>query len=175
MSRSPKRAARRVLGIDPGTRVVGYGIVEVVGHELRYLECGVLTVDQTDDLSDRVHELAEALAQLIQEFEPTTVAIESAFHGQNAASSLKLAEARGAFREICMQQGLSVSEYAPAAIKRAVVGRGRATKADVQTRVSLLCGLRREPAADAADGLAVALCHAQNLIGPAVAHRTARA
>jgi len=146
-----------------------------VGQELRYVECGVLTVDLQDGLSDRVHELAEGLLHIIEEFEPTAVAIESAFHGQNAASALKLAEARGAFREICMQQGLSVAEFAPATIKRAVVGRGRATKADVQTRVSMLCGLRREPVSDAADGLAVALCHAQELLGSAIAHRTAGA
>lgn len=155
--------------------MVGYGIVEIVGHEFRYLECGVLRVDQSDDLSDRVHQLADGLAQLIEEFAPSAAALESAFHGQNAASALKLAEARGALREVCMQRGLRVAEYAPAAVKRAVVGRGRATKADVQARVSLLCGLRRRPVADAADGLAVALCHAQDLLGPAVAHRTARA
>ena len=157
-----------MLGIDPGTRVVGYGVIDVVdGRVLEYVECGVLRVEK-GELWDRVHELAQSLADVVAEFEPRHVALEAAFHGQNAASALKLAEARGALREVCMQRGLRVAEYPPATIKRAVVGRGRATKAEVQARVSLVCGLERQPTTDAADGLAIAICHAQGLVGPAV-------
>lgn len=162
-----------MLGIDPGTRLVGYGVIDVNGNELRYVECGVLRASTGGELSDRLHELAGGLIDVIGELGPDVVAIESAFHGINAASALKLAEARGALREVCMQNGLGVSEYAPATVKRLVVGRGRATKADVKARVTLVCQLRREPAVDAADGLALAICHAQGLMGPAVRYRTA--
>lgn len=161
-----------MLGIDPGTRLVGYGVVDVVGTTLRYVECGVLRAPAGGELPMRVHELARGLVEIIEELGPHQAALEAAFHGVNAASALKLAEARGALREVCMQNGLGVSEYPPATVKRMVVGRGRATKADVQARVALLCRLRREPAVDAADGLALAICHAQGLMGSAVAYET---
>ncbi len=165
-----------MLGVDPGTRVVGYGVIDAGGPGgFAYVECGVLRVDTSLALSARVHELSRGLTEVIRELAPHTVALEAAFHGVNASSALKLAEARGALREVCMQAGLSVAEYAPAEIKRSVVGRGRATKADVQARVAMLCGLHREPSSDAADGLAIAICHAQGLFGPAVPYQTAGA
>ena len=126
-----------------------------------YVECGVLKMRAADDLGARLLELAGALREIITEFRPASLAIERAFHGLNAASALKLAEARGALKLIALEHGLSVDEYAPAMIKRAVVGRGRATKAEVQARVRLLCRLGNVPQADAADALAIAICHVQ--------------
>jgi crossover junction endodeoxyribonuclease RuvC len=152
----------RILGVDPGTRVVGYAVIDVTAPgRFDYVECGVLKVRAADDLSARLLELGGALREVIAEFGPAGLAIERAFHGLNAASALKLAEARGALKLIALEHGLSVSEYAPAMIKRAVVGRGRATKAEVQARVRLLCRLGSAPEADAADALAIAICHVQ--------------
>lgn len=157
----------RVLGIDPGTRVTGYAVLEVPAPgRFAYVECGVLKVDGRRALNERLAELAEAVADLVGELSPQVMAIEAAFHGQNAASALKLAEARGAFKVMAMRSGLEIAEYAPARVKRVVVGKGRATKGEVQRRVRLLCGLARVPASDAADALAIALCHAQSTRAP---------
>jgi crossover junction endodeoxyribonuclease RuvC len=163
MAAQPRAQVRgRILGVDPGTRVVGYAIVDVPAPgRFDYVECGVLKVRAADELSARLLELGGALREVIAEFSPAGLAIERAFHGLNAASALKLAEARGALKLIALEHGLTVAEYAPAMIKRAVVGRGRATKAEVQARVRLLCRLGSAPEADAADALAIAICHVQ--------------
>jgi crossover junction endodeoxyribonuclease RuvC len=152
----------RVLGVDPGTRVVGYALLDVPAPgRFEYIECGVLRVRAREQLGARLLELAVALREVIAEFGPGVLAIERAFHGLNAASALTLAEARGALKLVALEHSLVVSEYAPAMIKRAVVGRGRATKAEVQARVRLLCRLGSTPEADAADALAIAICHVQ--------------
>lgn len=160
---APEGAPRqRIIGVDPGTLVVGYAIVDVPAPgRYDYVECGVLRVRKRAELHDRLLELATGLRELIEEFSPSCLAIERAFHGLNAASALKLAEARGALKLVALERELDVAEYAPAMVKRAVVGRGRATKAEVQARVRLLCRLGKAPAADAADALAIAICHIQ--------------
>ncbi len=166
---------RRVLGIDPGTRVVGYGVLDIAGPgRFAYVECGVLSVPAADGVPRRIHRLGAQLVELLEELRPTDVAIEAAFHGQNASSALKLAESRGAYREICMQRGLEPHEYPPARVKRAVRGDGRADKAAIAERVAMLFGLSRPPKSDAADALAIALCHAQQLTGPATVGRFRR-
>ncbi len=154
----------RILGIDPGTRIVGYGLVDCGrrgGAGFTYVECGVIRLDPEDVMPRRLLVLAGALGEIIDEYAPAVVALESAFYGVNASSALKLGQARGAIMLVAAQHGLPVAEYAPALVKRAVVGHGRATKQDVQTRIKLLCRLTREPLSDAADALALALCHAQ--------------
>lgn len=141
---------------------MGYAIVDVPAPgRFEYVECGVLRVAPKDDLHDRLVELAAGLRDLIAEFEPRWLAIERAFHGLNASSALKLAEARGALKLVAREADLGVSEYAPAVVKRAVVGNGRATKAEVQARVRALCRLGKVPRSDAADALAIAICHVQ--------------
>ncbi len=155
-------ARGRVMGVDPGTRVVGYAIVDVPAPgRFRYVECGVLKVAAKDPLDARLYELATGLREIISEFQPAWLAIEKAFHGLNAASALKLAEARGALKLVALESQLGVSEYAPAVIKRAVAGHGRATKAEIQARVQALCSLAKAPSSDAADALAIAICHVQ--------------
>ena len=155
------KGRRRILGVDPGTLTVGYGLLAWrAPGRFDYVECGVLKVDGRRALNWRLGELTSTLEEVIVELRPVELAIELAFHGKNAASALKLAEARGAFKVLAMRHRLAIFEYAPSRIKRAVVGKGRATKAEVQRRVSLLCGLNRTPSTDAADALAVALCHA---------------
>jgi crossover junction endodeoxyribonuclease RuvC len=165
--------ATRVLGIDPGTLVVGYALLDATPRNGRfeYVECGVLRMRARDELGARLLELGNSLREVIAEFRPSALAIERAFHGLNAASALTLAEARGALKLVSLEQGLVVSEYAPAMIKRAVVGRGRATKAEVQARVRILCRLGTVPEPDAADALAIAICHVQASRLPNVAKK----
>lgn len=152
----------RVIGIDPGTRLAGYAIVDVPAPgRFEYVECGVLDLRGDGDLDARLVELGKAFTELLAEFRPGVLAIERAFHGLNAQSVLKLSEARGALKLLALQAELVVHEYAPAMIKRAVVGRGRATKLEVQQRVRLLCKLGSLPKPDAADALAIAICHVQ--------------
>lgn len=150
----------RILGVDPGTRVVGYGILDhQAGARPRYVECGLIRLDEADPMPVRLCNLARSIAELIAEFAPKVLSLEAAFHGKNASSALKLGQARGAVMVVAAERGLHVAEYPPALVKRAVVGHGRATKEDVKARVQLLFGLARAPAADAADALAIALCH----------------
>ncbi|MEM6291369.1 MAG: crossover junction endodeoxyribonuclease RuvC [Myxococcota bacterium] len=155
-------APLRILGIDPGTLCVGYGVIEASprkGGAFAYLECGVLRPSPSLEVPERIAEIATSLTELITEFEPSCLALEKAFHGKNAASALKLGQARGAIMLLASQHGLQTSEYAPSTIKQQVVGHGRATKAQVQARVQLLFGLQTTPSTDAADALAIALCH----------------
>ena len=159
----------RVIGIDPGSRVVGYAVLDVLGPgRWQYVECGTL-VARGDDPVQRVHELVGSLTEVLTELSPTSAAMETAFHGQSTSSVLRLAEARGALREALMARGLRPGEYAPAHVKRMVAGRGAATKHEVARRVTLVFGLSKLPPADATDALAVALCHAQTVSsGPAM-------
>ena len=154
----------RILGVDPGTRTLGYGVVQAVtqtrGLELRYVECGLVRAPVEADMVTRLGVIAGTLGEIIEELRPDELAIEKAFHGRNAASALKLGQARGAIMLLAAQRELPLYEYAPAQIKQVVVGHGRATKAEVQQRVRLLLRMQREPATDAADALAIALCHA---------------
>ncbi len=164
--RSP--AVTRVIGIDPGSRVVGYAVLDVLGPgRWRYVECGTL-VARGEDPVERVHELVGSLVEVLDELAPSSAAMETAFHGKSTSSALRLAEARGALREALMARGLRPGEYAPAHVKRLVAGRGAATKEEVSRRVALVCGLTKLPPADATDALAVALCHAQTSVGGAV-------
>ena len=150
----------RILGIDPGTRVVGYGVLDHgVGARPVYIECGVIRLAAADPMPARLAALARAMAELIAEFSPAVLSLEAAFHGVNASSALKLGQARGAVMVIAAERGLQIAEYAPAYVKRAVAGHGRATKTEIMARVQLLFGLARPPTADAADALAIALCH----------------
>lgn len=151
-----------MIGIDPGTRLAGYAIVDVPAPgRFEYVECGVLDLRRDGELDERLLELGRAFTELLAEFEPGVLAIERAFHGLNTQSVLKLSEARGALKLLALQAKLVVSEYAPAMIKRAVVGNGRATKAEIQQRVRMLCKLGSAPQPDAADALAIAICHVQ--------------
>ena len=156
----------RILGVDPGTRLVGYGIIDSQPgpRAFAYVECGVIALPTKLDVADRLHQAACTLAEIIQEFQPAVLALEKAFAGRNAASALKLGQARGAIMLLAAQHGLPVFEYAPSRIKQVVAGHGRATKEQMQHRIASVFALRREPTADAADALAIALCHAQTVL-----------
>lgn len=153
----------RILGIDPGTRVLGYGAVvrhdTTRGLRFDYVECGIVRTPASADMVERLGVIGRTLTEIIEELQPDELALEKAFHGRNAASALKLGQARGAIMLLASQLRLPLAEYAPAQVKQVVVGHGRATKHDVQQRVRMLLRMRKEPSPDAADALAIALCH----------------
>jgi crossover junction endodeoxyribonuclease RuvC len=161
-----------VLGIDPGTVRLGYGVVEVGGpgprraEALRYVECGVLTAPARAPRASRLAEIGRALRDLVAELKPDVVAMEEAFYGKNVQSTLALGEARGVAIFVAADHGLSITGYAPATVKQSVVGHGRATKDQIAYLVRALLSLRRVPEADAADALAIAICHARSATAP---------
>jgi crossover junction endodeoxyribonuclease RuvC len=151
----------RILGIDPGSRVLGYAVVDCdAARRLRYVECGVLEAKARAPVEARLGEIARGLGEVIAELEPEAAAAEEVFTAVNVRSALMLGQARGAVLAVCGGAKLSVWGYAPAVVKQAVTGHGRASKVQVARMVQSLLGLRREPRADAADALAVAIAHA---------------
>lgn len=150
---------RRILGIDPGSYLCGYGVIDIDAKPT-YVECGVLRLTPKTSLSDRLLQLAKDLREIIEDLNPTEVALESIYHGLNAQSALKLGHARGVILFICAEKNLPIQEYAPTRVKKMIAGHGRATKQGIQKMVSMQCGLKTPPTPDAADALAIALCHA---------------
>jgi crossover junction endodeoxyribonuclease RuvC len=154
--------ALRVLGIDPGTLRLGYGVIECEGPaRVRYVECGVISAPAREARCDRLAEIGRGLRELLGEVRPDAVAMEEAFYGKNVQATLALGEARGVALFVTAEHGVPVSGYAPATVKQTVVGHGRATKAQVGYLVRALLALRRTPEPDAADALAIAICHAR--------------
>jgi crossover junction endodeoxyribonuclease RuvC len=151
--------AVRILGVDPGSRVCGYGVIEQSGSELAYVECGVLTAPEERPMEERLGEIARGLREVIGELSPAVVAIEDVFSHQNVRSALALAQARGMALAVCGLAGLSVASYPPASVKKAVSGSGRADKDQIARMVQVLIGLKTLPRADATDALAVAITH----------------
>jgi crossover junction endodeoxyribonuclease RuvC len=151
----------RILGIDPGSRICGYGMVvaDDGGRVLTYVECGVLTAPEDWPAEHRLGEIARGLQEVVAELRPVAVAVEDVFAKVNVRSALALAQARGMALAVAGLVGLSVYSYAPALVKKTVVGNGRADKAQIARMVAGLVGLRTPPRADAADALAVAITH----------------
>jgi len=153
----------RVFGIDPGSERTGYGCVETDGRRHRLVLCGAVKLPAGATFPERLRLIHEGLTALIGECRPDLIAIENLFHSVNARSALKLGHARGVAMLAAVQAGVQVVEYTPAEVKRAVVGYGRAEKKQVQEMVRLLLGLEAAPSPhDAADALAVAICHANH-------------
>jgi crossover junction endodeoxyribonuclease RuvC len=148
----------RILGIDPGSRVTGYGILVLCRHGPAYLASGCIR-PRAEAFADRLGEIFLGIDALIREHEPQAVAIEEVFLASNPASALKLGQARGAAIAAAVAHGLPVAEYAARTVKRAVVGTGKADKTQVQHMVRVLLKLAGSPSADAADALAIAICH----------------
>lgn len=155
----------RILGIDPGLRVTGYGIVKVEGRRLRYITSGRVRTPEAAGLPARIKVLLDGLAEVIDQGEPEQVAIEQVFVNVNAQSTLKLGQARGAAICAAVSHGLPVHEYTALQVKQAVVGNGHARKEQVQEMVRRLLALPGLPGADAADALACAICHAHGGLG----------
>ena len=150
---------KRILGIDPGSRFTGYGIIELRAGKSIWVNSGFIRV-KAESLAEKLCIIAESLNILLDEFQPDEMAIEKVFVGQNVDSALKLGQARGAAIATVALRKIPVSEYTPTQIKKAVVGKGNASKAQVQHMMVNLLGLSRAPQEDAADALAIALCHA---------------
>jgi crossover junction endodeoxyribonuclease RuvC len=150
----------RVFGIDPGSERTGYGCVESDGSRHGIIACGAISTPASASFPEKLHQIHSRLAALLRECRPEAVAIENLFHAVNVRSALKLGHARGVAMLAAVEFGVPVFEYTPAEIKRAVVGYGRAEKPQVQHMVKLLLGLASVPSPhDAADALAVAICH----------------
>ncbi|HUH05833.1 MAG TPA: crossover junction endodeoxyribonuclease RuvC [Kofleriaceae bacterium] len=147
----------RILGVDPGSRVCGYAVIEVLSRECRYVECGVLTANERLPMEARLGEIARGLQEVIGELEPGLMGVEDVFSHVNPRSALALAQARGMVLAVAGMSGITVCSYAPAVVKKTVTGRGRASKEQVARMVQALVGLGSAPRADAADALAVAI------------------
>ena len=148
-----------ILGIDPGSRITGFGIVNTVGQKLEYVTSGCIRVGD-GDLPERLNKIHSCVNELIETHCPQQFAIEQVFMGKNADSALKLGQARGVAILAAAQHDLPIAEYAPRHIKQAVAGKGSAAKEQVQLMVQHLLKLPGRPQADAADALAIAICHA---------------
>ena len=156
----------KIFGIDPGSERTGYGCVEQSGGRHYLVLCGSLAAPASATFPERLRHIHRGLAELLTECRPDGVAVESIFHAKNVRSAIKLSHARGVALLAASEAGLCVYEYAPAEIKRAVVGYGRAEKPQVGQMVKLLLGLEIAPAPhDVADALAVAICHLHNTTG----------
>jgi crossover junction endodeoxyribonuclease RuvC len=151
---------RVILGIDPGSRLTGFGVVRAAGGKTSYLASGCIRLSPAESLAIRLQKIYEGVSSIIEEHAPTELAIEEVFMSKSAGSALKLGQARGAAIVAAAVRGLAVFEYSPSSIKQAVVGTGKAEKTQVQHMVCTLLGLPATPQADAADALAAALCHA---------------
>jgi len=150
--------ALRILGIDPGSRITGFGIIEREGNRVVYVESGCIRAGD-GDFAGRLKTIFDGLRDIVSIYAPEQVAIEQVFMHRNPDSALKLGQARGAAICAVMSMGLNISEYTPSEIKQATVGKGNAAKEQVQHMVTAMLKLPGTPQADAADALAVALCH----------------
>lgn len=148
-----------ILGIDPGSRKCGYGLISAVGTRLEYLTCGVIRVEHLE-FPDRLQAIFDTLTRAIDEYHPQFAAVEEVFVGKSASSALKLGQARGAAMVACSSRELEIHSYATRKVKLAVVGNGNADKAQMQHMIKVLLKLSETPGEDAADALSVALCHA---------------
>ncbi len=153
----------RILGIDPGSRITGYGIIEMIPGRISFVACGVVKTSPHFPFAHRLNEIFDGLNEVIQLHGPEVAAVEEVFMATNASSALKLGQARGAAVVAAMQNGLGVHDYSAKKVKRAVVGYGQAEKSQVQHMIRVLLGLSSLPSPDAADALAVAICHAHHL------------
>jgi crossover junction endodeoxyribonuclease RuvC len=158
----------RIVGIDPGLRRTGWGVIESDGVRLSYVASGHITSTPSEDLAYRLRELFEGIAGVIASFKPREAAVEETFVNDNARATLKLGQARGMALLAPAMGGLVVAEYPPNLIKKSVTGAGHAQKRQIQTMVGFLLPKARFESADEADALAIAICHANHRSNPAV-------
>lgn len=158
------------MGIDPGTLVMGYGLILVNGNSMSLIEMGVLKLSAREDHAERLHLIYQKIDSLIRLHKPTAVAIEAPFFGKNVQSMLKLGRAQGVAIAAAMGHGLHTTEYAPRTVKQAVTGRGNATKEQVWQLLQATLKFKEDtPYMDASDALAVALCHHYQVTSPVAA------
>lgn len=154
----------RILGIDPGTIVVGYGVVEQVGSRLRAVEYGVIRARRGAEVADRLGTIQIGIDAVLARVRPDIFVIERVFAGKSISSALRIGEGRGAALASASRAGVPVVEYTPAEVKKSVVGSGRAAKEQVQEMVRIILGMSELPQPhDAADALALAICHCNRI------------
>jgi crossover junction endodeoxyribonuclease RuvC len=160
----PKKAEELILGIDPGLRVTGYGLVRKTASGISAVEFGVVKSTASNSLSQRLFEIVSLLGEIIEQYQPDVASVEQIFHSVNAKTALLLGHARGAILTELSRHGIKVYEYTPTAIKQAVVGYGRAEKSQVAEMCKLLLNLKEDiKPHDASDALAAAICHLNSL------------
>ena len=159
-----KTENQRILGIDPGSRATGYGVIIKKTNKLYYVTCGVIRLGSKYKFNDRLKVIFDSLCEVIETHKPTVAGVEDVFVAANPRTALKLGHARGAAVLAALQNGLKVYDYTPRMVKQAVVGYGNADKEQVQQMVRVLLQLSKAPSADAADALAVAMCLANQTI-----------
>ena len=165
----------RIIGIDPGLRRTGWGVIESDGVRLGYVASGLVTSDSEHDLAYRLRSLFEGLAGVIASFKPQEAAVEETFVNENARATLKLGQARGMALLAPALKGLRVAEYPPNLIKKTVTGTGHGEKRQIQAMVGFLMPKAKFESADEADALAIAICHSSHRTSPqALAARLAR-
>lgn len=157
-----RRQAIRILGIDPGLRRTGWGLIEADGNRLIHVACGSLETSERADLGARLVVIHDGLRKVIDEFRPDEAAVEATFVNTNATATLKLGQARGIAMLVPARAGLSVSEYAPNTVKKTVVGAGHGEKAQIRMMIGVLLPKADPQSEDAADALAIAICHAHH-------------
>jgi crossover junction endodeoxyribonuclease RuvC len=153
----------RVLGIDPGSRITGYGIIDKEGNRLIHVDNGAIFTDSHRDFPMRLQRIYRGLTEVIEQYRPDAVAVENIFFATNVQSALKLGQARGAAIVAGVNAGLPVFEYTALQVKQAVVGHGRADKHQVQKMLKVLLNLPEIAQEDASDALATAICHAHSV------------
>lgn len=153
----------RILGIDPGSRLLGYGIVDFKSNCESYVVSGCIRFNPSDSFIDRIGQILPAIQTIVTKYQPTQAVIEDVFFAKNASSALKLGQARGAVIAAIRSFGIEISEYSPRSIKQALVGSGAASKDQVSFMVQNRLSLTSKPQVDAGDALAVALCHIQHI------------
>ena len=160
--------AIRILGIDPGLRRTGWGIVDVEGNALRFVAAGAVRSDEAAALAERLCQLHDGLTAVLDAHRPDEAAVEATFVNKDASATLKLGQARGIAMLVPARAGLSVAEYAPNAVKKTVIGVGHGDKKQIQMMVKVVLPKSTADTADAADALAIAICHAhhrQSVVG----------
>lgn len=163
---------RRILGIDPGSVITGFAVIDARGDRLVHVDSGCIQVGR-GEFPDRLRRIYEGIGAVVERLAPTEVAVERVFVARNADSAIKLGQARGAAICGALKGALPVHEYSASEIKQAVVGSGRAAKEQVQHMVAMLLGIRDALQSDQADALAVAVCHAHTSASPITAARQA--
>src|SRR3954465_15822746 len=155
-------SAIRIIGIDPGLRRTGWGVVETLGNQLRFVAAGTVRSDEKQALAMRLCQLHDGLSAVIRDMAPMEAAVEQTFVNKDAAATLKLGQARGIAMLVPAMAGLAVAEYAPNAVKKAVIGVGHGEKRQIHMMVRVLMPRATFDTDDAADALAIAICHAHH-------------
>jgi crossover junction endodeoxyribonuclease RuvC len=152
----------RILGIDPGLRRTGWGVVEIAGNRLTFLACGSVTTRNEDSLAARLLVIHDGLMRILEEFRPDEAAVEATFVNKDAKATLKLGQARGVAMVVPAKAGLTVAEYAPNLVKKSIVGAGHGDKTQVRMMIGVLLPKADPSSDDAADALAIAVTHAHH-------------